>query len=330
MTEHKHLKRRVRERMAKTGESYTSALRQLTGAKAHHHESALLRRFLGGPISEAMLFGLGGGVGFMYFVFDYKGQPPMLTVVAQAHPEPMIPAALRRLGVPFEVHRTGSPRVAERTLRAVLDARGRALCRVGRFQLPWRPDLPFPDPVDVAVTGISDDLVTVDDDRERSLPLAEFMAAWSAVKKDKHQLIEVTEGPAGEPDVAGAVAWTAAHLTGPVLGNAFDVNFGLSGMRKLAAQIPAWDRRWADLSVPLRRLYEGLEVEYTAPGGSRPLYADFLTEAGLDGRAYRAAGDQWSRVSAAALEGVALAELGELVAEAVRLEEQAVAELRAG
>jgi hypothetical protein len=51
--------------------------------------------------------------------------------------------------------------------------------------------------------------------------------------------------PAGPPpsdlDLAAAVrqaiATTIAHLTGPVLGNTFDVNFGFSGMAKLAEQL---------------------------------------------------------------------------------------------
>ncbi|WP_143590492.1 BtrH N-terminal domain-containing protein [Thermoactinospora rubra] len=328
MTEHKHLKRRVRERMAKTGESYTAALRHLTGPRRpyHHHESALLRRLLGGAYSEALLLGLGGGVGFMYFVFEYSGRPPILTVVAQAHPAPMIPLALSRLRIPFEVVQTGSPRVAERNLREALAA-GPVVCRVGRYQLPWRPDLPFPDPVDVAVTAIEGDRVTLDDDGPRELPLADFMAAWSRVRKERHTLIRITGGPEGEPDVAGAIADTAAKLTGPVLGNAFDVNFGLSGMRKLAAQIPSWDRRWEDLAVPLRRLHECLEVEYTTPGATRPLYADFLAEVGRPDGLYRAAGEQWSRVAAAALATAPLGEIARLVGHAVQLEERAVAEL---
>lgn len=330
MTEHKHLKRRVRERMAKTGESYTSALRHVTSAKAHHHESALLRRFLGGGHSEAMLLGLGGGIGFMYFVFEYSGHAPMLTVVCQAHPEPMIPLALTRLGVPYSVKRTGSPRVAERNLREALSQYGKALCRVGRHQLPWRPSMPFPDPVDLAVTGLSGQVVTVDDDGPHELALADFLAAWLAVRKDRHQLITVTGPAAGEPLVKEAVADTAAKLTGPVLGNAFDVNFGLSGMRKLAAQVPEWGKRWPDLSVPLRRLHECLEVEYTSPGATRPLYADFLVEVGIDGGLYRQAGEQWSRVAASALAGEELGEVAGLISRAVELETQAAEALRAG
>ncbi|MDP4510992.1 BtrH N-terminal domain-containing protein [Nonomuraea turcica] len=335
MTDHKHLKHRVRERMAKTGESYTTAHRHVTArAERHHHESALLLRVLGGGYSEAMLLGLGGGIGFMYFVFEYAGHAPMLTIVAQAHPEPMIPRALDRAGIPYESRQTGSPKVAERHLRAALDAGRQPICRVGRFQLPWRPDLPFPDPVDVVVTGISGDTVHVYDDEPGELPLADFMAAWSAIKKSKHHLIEVTGPAIGAPDVTGAIRDTVAKLTGPVLGNSFDVNFGLSGMRKLAAQLAdttgkqGWTRRFGDDPGPvLDRLRDCLEVEYTTPGATRPLYADFLTETGHAEAAavYREAGRQWSRVASAR---TSFPELAELVTEAVRLEEAGVEALR--
>ncbi|TMR92458.1 BtrH N-terminal domain-containing protein [Nonomuraea basaltis] len=336
MTDHKHLKRRVRDRMAKTGESYTTALRHVTARAGHHHESALLRRVLGGGLSEAMLLGLGGGIGFMYFVFEYAGHPPMVTIVPQAHPEPMIPRALERAGIPYESRQTGSVRVAERNLRAALDAGRLPICRVARHLLPWRPSLPFPDPVDIAVTGISGDTVRVHDDEPGDLPLADFMAAWSALKKSRHQLIEVTGGAAGTPDVTGAIRDTVAKLTGPVLGNAFDVNFGLSGMRKLAAQLAdttgkqGWTRRFADPGPALDRLHDCLEVEYTAPGATRPLYAGFLAETGHSAAAtvYREAGRQWSRVAAASAGRESLAELAELVAQAVRLEERGVEVLR--
>ncbi|MEV0614171.1 BtrH N-terminal domain-containing protein [Nonomuraea sp. NPDC050404] len=331
MTDHKHLKRLVRDRMARTGESYTTALRHVAGrARRHHHESALLRHVLDGGLSEAMLLGLGGGIGFMYFVFEYTGHPPMLTIVAQAHPEPMIPLALTRAGVPHEVRRTGSPRVAERNLRAALDAGRQPICRVARHQLPWRESMPFPDPVDVAVTGLSGDTVRVRDEVPGELPLADFLAAWSAVPKARHHLIEITGPATGAPDVLGAIKDTAVKLTGPVLGNNFDVNFGLSGMRKLAAQLAdptgrqGWARRFTDLGPALDRLAECLEVDYTAPGATRPLYADFLAETGHAEVAavYREAGRQWSGVAAAAAGREPLPDLAALVADAVRTEER--------
>ncbi|MEU1720384.1 BtrH N-terminal domain-containing protein [Nonomuraea sp. NPDC005692] len=344
MTDHKHLKRRVRERMAKTGESYTTAHRHVTAHRdaptdsghsaqrlGHHHEAALLRRVLGDDgYSEAMLLGLGGGIGFMYFVFEYTGQPPMLTIVAQAHPEPIIPLALKRAGVPHQIHRTGSARVAERNLRTALDAGRHPICTLARHLLPWRPPLRFPDPVDVAVLGVEDQTVHVQDDQPGELSLADFMAAWSASKKSRHQLIEVTGAASGPPQVAEAIRDTAAKLTGPVLGNSFDANFGLSGMRKLAAQLAdttgkqGWTRRFPDTGAALDRLRDCLTTEHTSAGATRPLYADFLTETGHNVAAavYRQAGEQWSQVAAAAAGGASFVDLAELVEQAVRLEEQ--------
>ncbi|MEV4159220.1 BtrH N-terminal domain-containing protein [Nonomuraea dietziae] len=263
-----------------------------------HRESHLLHALLG-THSEARWLGLGGGIGFMCFVFRYKGHPPMLTVVAQAHPEPMIGRALVRTGVPHEVRRTGSARVAERNLRAALETGDKVICRIGQ------------DPYDVAVLGVEGDTVVLLDGQ---MPLAAFMSEWSASKKNRHHLTEITGPPSAEPDLKAAIKDTAAKLTGPVLGNAFDVNFGLSGMRRLAEHL-------ADpevLESARRRLPECLETEYTAPGATRPLYADFLDEAGGHPAAplYRTAGELWSQV--------ALDPSPELVLRAAEVEEEAV------
>jgi hypothetical protein len=115
--------------------------------------------------------------------------------------------------------------------------------------------------------------------------------------------------------IRSAVATTVAHLTGPVLGHSFDSNFGFSGMAKLATQLrdtrtkSGWTRRF---STPVaffhgvRRLYECLELQFTAPGATRPRYADFLDEAapvlggaGLSEAAtlFRRSGAIWARVA---------------------------------
>ncbi|MEV4896082.1 BtrH N-terminal domain-containing protein [Nonomuraea sp. NPDC055795] len=297
-----------------------------------HHESALLRRLLGEELSEAMWFGLGGGIGFMYFVFEYSGEPPHLSVIAQAHPEPMLARALDRAGVPHEIRHTGSAKVAERNLRAALGAGHRVVCRVDRHRLPWRPDFPFPEPIDVDVLGLDGDRVRLGDG---DLSLEAFLDAWSAAKKERHQLVEITGTGGGRPDVAGAIKETAARLTGPVLGNNFDVNFGLSGMRKLAEQLgdtstkQGWTRRFTDPGVALERLAACLDVEYTAPAASRPLFAEFLAEVGEGdaSRIYRASGEIWEDVVSAARAGESYPRIGELVASAVREEERGVARL---
>jgi hypothetical protein len=349
MTEHKHLKRRVRDRMAKTGESYSTAHRHVAAGRVptgpagppasavpgypgfgggRHHDAALLSRVLVQAgvegYGEALLAGLGGGIGFMYAVFEYRGHHPMVTIVAQAHPEPIIPLALSRAGIGHEVRRSGSPRVAERALREALGDGRAAVCRVSRFALPWRPGLPFPDPLEVGVAGADGDTLLVDDEcaRPHEIGVDAFMAAWSGLRKARHHLLTVTGAPAADPAAAvrDAVRDTVAKLTGPVLGNSFDVNIGLSGMRRFAAQLgdttgrQSWTRRFADpeaFFAAMTRLHDCLEAEYTAPGATRPLYADFLGEAdtllgGGTGCAaaaelYREAGRLWSEVAATAL-----------------------------
>jgi butirosin biosynthesis protein H-like len=336
MTEQRGFKKLVRERMARTGESYTTARRHVLAKAARaespalpdgvlyaefgtdqHHESSLIRHALGGVHDEALIAGLAGGIGFMYFVFEYRDLPPLLTIVAQHHPDPWVEKALDRLHVPYDLHRGGKPQWGK--MRKALDAGHPVFCVVDRSRLPWHGGEPglATDPYTVVIVGQAGDTLYVDD--ESAIPHAigvdEFGAAWSAYKKGRHQMIVPTGPAAAEPDIDGAIAGTVAHLTGPVLGNNFDVNFGFSGMEKLAAQLrdartkTGWERRFG-APIPffhgVRRLYECLEVEYTAPGATRPLYADFLELVGRPEAAalFRQSATGWERVAALALETV--------------------------
>jgi hypothetical protein len=336
VTEQRGFKKLVRERMARTGESYTTARRHVLAKAARaetpalpdglvyaefgtdqHHEASLIRHALGGGHDEALIAGLAGGVGFMYFVFEYQHLPPMLTIVAQHHPDPWVQTALDRLHVPYERQRGGKPQWAK--VRKALDVGRPVFCVVDRSRLPWHGMDPGfgADPYTVVIVGYAGDSVYVDDEAAvpHKIDTEEFGAAWSAYKKGRHQMIVPTGAAAGEPDVDGAIATTAAHFTGPVLGNNFDVNFGFSGMDKLAAQLrdtrtkTGWERRFG-APVPffhgVRRLYDCLEVEYTAPGATRPLYADFLEPAGRPEAAalFRESARRWERLAARALETV--------------------------
>jgi len=348
MTEHKGLKKLVRERMSRTGESYTTARRQVlaragtsrrpaglipgydTFGAAWHRASGLLTQVLrqeGAVYSEPMIAGLAGGIGFMYMVFEYKVMPPMLTIVAQHHPEPWASAALGRLAVPYTEEHSGKPGPALRKLLAVLDSGRPVLCMVDRSRLPWHGLEPGfgTDPYLVAVAGRDGDELLVDDDSAlpNRIGTDAFGRAWSAYRKGRHHMITLTGPPPADLDLAeairAAIGTTVAHLTGPVLGNNFDVNFGFSGMAKLAGQLrdtrtkTGWAKRFG-APVPfyhgVRRLYECIELEYTAPGATRPVYAAFLDEAAnlVPGdlpeaaELFRASGATWSRLAALALE----------------------------
>ncbi|HET6213353.1 MAG TPA: DUF4872 domain-containing protein, partial [Micromonosporaceae bacterium] len=267
-------------------------------------------------------------IGFMYAVFEYRGVPPILTVVAQHHPQPWVPAALDRLGIGYTSDHSGSAEPALAALDHALDGGRAVFCTVARNGLPWRatPGALATEPYGVVVAGRHDGRYWLDDEAvsPRVVSPAELAAAWSGYKKGRHERLLLTPAePTGGPDAAGlanavraAIATTVAHLTGPVLGNSFDTNFGFSGMARLAEQLRdergklGWTRRFGapgHLPAGLRRLYEGLELENTAPAATRPLYADFLDEAaGVLGdprlpeaaALFRRSGEVWSRLVA--------------------------------
>jgi hypothetical protein len=183
--------------------------------------------------------------------------------------------------------------------KAMADLRGVAAdrpvyCTVDRTKLPWhRHAHPFTaaDPYGVLVTAVDGAAVSVDDGHGvHDVTDDGFAAAWTGHRKGRHRRLVVGDDAATATvdlpsAVRRAIRLTVGHLTGPVLGNSFDVNFGLSGMAKLAGQLgdargrDGWARRFdGHLDLALRRVDECLEREYTAPGATRPLYAAYLTE----------------------------------------------------
>jgi len=108
MTTRKHFKQLVRARMAKTGESYSAARRQIlrqaeapsTKSGAFHFpgsvpSAGVLRALLahagvrnpqtGAPFSEAMVFGLAGGIGAGMFAFHYAKENVSTFYLAGRH-----------------------------------------------------------------------------------------------------------------------------------------------------------------------------------------------------------------------------------------------------
>ena len=202
MTEQREFKKLVRQRMARTGESYTTARRHvLTQSHAprhppcpsgvfyaefgteQHHDASLIRHALGSTHHEALVAGLAGGIGFMYFVFEYENIPPMLTIVAQHHPEPWVQAALGRLQRPL-------PRTAQRQaplgdgsvkpsttghpVFCTVDKSRAAVARDG-------PGVRAGDPYTVVIAGYEGDTLYVDDESAapHAIGTEEFGAAWS-------------------------------------------------------------------------------------------------------------------------------------------------------
>jgi hypothetical protein len=344
MTERRKLKRLVRTRMARTGESYSTALRRLSRPGTGHRDSILVRHLLahrGLDLTEALVCGLGGGIGFLYAVFEYASMPhPVLTIVAQHHPQPWAPAVLGRLGVPYAEGHSATTAAGLTTLRSTVDTGQPVLCTVDRSRLPWHRDVSFlaaADPYPVLVLGMRDGQVRLD---EGTVEEAVFAQAWAGHKKGRHHRLTVGELPDSidvTDAVADALATTAAHLTGPVLGNSFDVNLGLSGMGRLRADLrdrtgrKGWARRFdGHLPYAMGRLDECLQREYTAPDATRPLFARYLDEVGRSDVAglIRESGRGWHEMTRLARGGTpALDDLADVLESIMDCERRAAASM---
>src|SRR5918996_2349571 len=127
MTTHKHLKQLVRARMMKTGESYATARRHIVRQPAQPSAdpatqwhfpgnvsaTTALRILLahagvraahdGAPYSEAMLFGIAGGIGIGVFSFFYEKEGFASFYIAGRHlwqdDEQYFRAACTRFGI---------------------------------------------------------------------------------------------------------------------------------------------------------------------------------------------------------------------------------------
>ncbi|MGE3166237.1 MAG: BtrH N-terminal domain-containing protein [Planctomycetota bacterium] len=333
MTDQKAFKRRVRERMTKTGESYTTARRQLLPAGSNeiasmdarrarafpgllpgcshfggiHSDTAILCNAFnqagivsphdGKPFSEAMLFGLCGGIGFMYFVFEYKGHHPILSFVARnwSLPDEFADGALDRTGVKSTRKTSGTAAPAKKALDQVL-ANGRtAICTVDPVRLPYLglPQAYAGNAAElIGVVGVDGDSAWIDDRcfEPSELSLAELAAARASYKKAKHRLVAI-DGQDRSYDLAVGItealdatvrSFHEARFKG------YASNFGFAGLEKWRTMLvdtkdpKSWRKVFATREhafIALQRTYECIHYQVTPPAGGRPLYADFLEEA---------------------------------------------------
>jgi hypothetical protein len=339
----KDFKRLVRARMGRTGESYTTARSHLRPAdgpgrsdqfQGRHPDTAALSRLLaalgvadpasGRPLSEAMVLGIAGGIGFAYFVFEYEELATLYLggrINSYVQKQDATEAALARLGVPFQARRTTGPATAERHLRAALDQGRPVIATVDMARLRYRavPDwLCGMTPQDVLVEA-RDGQPLLWDLAPAPIPVTwtELAEARAGVRSAKHRLV-VAEAPQGPVDLAGAAAAGIADAWAGMLAPPMR-NFGVPGLAKWAELLTAtrdpkgWPRL---LDAPCRQfqlltwLYDWVETAGTGGGFFRAMYAEFLEEAagplgraGLAGLAggYRELAAAWTALAEAAV-----------------------------
>lgn len=345
MTTRKHLKQLVRDRMRRTGEAYTVARRHVVGAGPTppdagweprgglDGDTAALAAVLanlgvvaphtGEPLTEAMILGVGGGLGAGYILWEFGDEhrrPRVLTLGFRRlwqYPDRWARETAERLGLHAEVHETGGRRAAAAALDAQLDRGLPAIVWVDAYALGLHGE---PDWLDgygsppVVVASRDGDGYVVDDRSPRTAIVSadRLAAARARVGSYRNRLIAIDPGRV-DLDLAPAVE-AGLHAQVEHLSAASD-SFSLPAWRKWSRMTtdPRAPKGWPSVFADGRGV-ASLRASIVAGAGRgghlRGAYADFLDEAAeLVGRerlraaaaGWREAARRWDAVVDAAL-----------------------------
>ena len=359
MTTQKKLKALVRARMDKTGESYTVARRHVLNAQPAsdyplrggvHPDTAALANVLASrgivdpttslPITEALVLGLGGGLGAGYILWEFAEHGGERRVVTTAfrnqwqYPDRWLRKTCDRLGVPVSVSETGGEKRAAQQLNDALGAGLPAVAFVSVADLPyWH--LPEEEAgwfgYTVALYGREGDRLLVDDRNHDRLTVSEgeIAVARGRIPSYKNRLL-VPDPAATELTEERLVASIDAALAEQIehLASSSD-SFSLPAIRKWARMLTdernpkAWPRVFADGRGLLRALVSTSESVREAGifgGNLRMLYVEFLSDAArltardlkAPAHAYRQAATAWEKFAATCLAAPVVKEVVDL------------------
>lgn len=281
-----------------------------------HCESSALRdifEFYGFRFSESMIFGLGSGLGFVY----WYGKPM---------PYPFVGGRARdfdknlcnNLGVALKVNKTSSKTKAYETLREMISKNVPVTVHV---DMPFLKYLGLPEQAHfgshvVVVAGIDaeKEIAYIADTNFETLQTATLKeleeARASEFKpfppENKWLTFKFpTQLPSLEEAIKRGINKTIETMLEPPI-----KNLGTKGIRHFASEIEKWPKEYSPAKLPFRQLYEVtyimLEEDGTGGGLFRYLYSKFLKEAaehlGIKeiatlGEQYHQVGEEWTKVA---------------------------------
>jgi hypothetical protein len=311
VTKQKHLKQLIRARMAKTQESYSRARRHIVDDSPPenyvlrggvHPETATIANVLANravvsphsdePLTEAMVLGIGGGLGAGYILWEFK-EHNLTTLVFGFRNQWQYLArwmdkTCTRLGISASIHETGGPAKAASQLTDAL-ARGLpAIAWIDQQTIGYRH---LPDYLSgwgghpVVVYALQNDASLIDDRNLEHLtvPTDVLSAARGRITSYKNRLVVIDES-SGELDeavlrkaVVDGIEECIAHLNQP------SDSFSLPAWRKWARLVADTRNKkaWPKVFEKATGLFGALVSVYESVAGGtlRNLYASFLDEA---------------------------------------------------
>ncbi|WIM93169.1 BtrH N-terminal domain-containing protein [Actinoplanes oblitus] len=248
-----------------------------------HCETTALGALLGHAglvLSEPMLFGLGEGLGFVYW--DAKNMDfPFLG--GRSKPMEITRTVAARLGLDLRVAETSSAGRAWRQVADALDAGRPVGLQLDCYHLDYfTTKVHFGGHV-VAMYGYDDTVAHLIDTAQQGGAVTTSLASLELARAERGPMtarrLSFTVGaPAGPPDLAAAIR-TAIRQNARTFLDPPIANLGHRGIAKTSAQVKKWLDRSTD---PARDLpLAAALMERGGTGGSlfRAMYRDFLAEA---------------------------------------------------
>lgn len=254
----------------------------------------------GKSYSEALLYGISGGIAFAYMVFQYKGWPPHLSLLTRNTFNPF-QTTIDRMGIIQETRETVDPKRGLANLIDALESGSAAVVWADVFSLPYT-NLPPNDKIwammPLVVHAYDGHSFCVADRSRVSLKLSaeELTLARARVKRDRFRLATFNApDPKKLPEaVAAGIQQCIALFQGVGAPRGHADNFGFAGFQKWADMLVNTRNRqsWARVFSSGADLFQALSGRAGQPGvfiwimtwgaapdAERGLFADFLEEA---------------------------------------------------
>jgi len=289
-----------------------------TGGK--HCQTTAMKGILdysGFSLSEEMLLGLGGGIGFIYWYLKLMSAP--FVGGRNAKPEDFILNICKRIGAKASLLQTSSKSKGYEELKNVLRIGKPVYLFVDMAYLPYfaLPENSHFGAHTIAVFGIDEmnNKVYVADRGKKAMTVTIEELEKARNSKfppypPKNKLLEIQypiEAKGLEKGIVEAIKDSFDTMLHPPI-----KNIGLSGMQKWAKLVIEWPKQFQGMSLLGCLFNTFVYIEIGGTGGSafRPMYAKFLKEstnvikkpALLEAaELFEASGELWSKIAKAAL-----------------------------
>ncbi|MFN2135334.1 MAG: BtrH N-terminal domain-containing protein, partial [Candidatus Promineifilaceae bacterium] len=263
----------------------------LAGYHCWSNSIAKIYTHYGLPLTEELLFGLGAGLGFLYW--EQKGAPPF--VGGRDNMKRFVQDIGGRTGVGAWEQSTSSASKAQKVMLAHLEQQDPLMVRVDMGLLPY---FDFPEEYHFG----SHTIVICGYDGEERVLISDMDQAASGLKEGFYAPLTLDEIAAArgsrfkpfppqntyfEFDFASARPPSAEDILAAIRQNTEGMlhppisNFGIKGIRRAAKEIARWPNSFGEeeLRANLFMIYVMIEIGGTGGGIFRPMYARFLREA---------------------------------------------------